>query len=129
MGYRNEEINKFNLQDYLPYSTPTDKDLIQYKQLMMFYIFRAKIYNNQMFYNDLCYQYFGEGYITNVTVDDIKAGCCALSYQAIHKREKMILCQMMNIYNHPKATYHRFTYFYFTEFCKENDIFDNWFYS
>ena len=32
---------------------------------------------------------------------------------------------MMNIYNHLKATYHRFVYFYFADFCKE----DNWFYS
>ena len=41
-----------------------------------------------MFYNDSCYQHFSEGYITNFTVDDIKAGCRVLSYRAFHKREK-----------------------------------------
>ena len=34
----------------------------------------------------------------------------------------------MNIFNHSKAIYHRFTYFYHAEFCKD-DIFNNWFYS
>ena len=56
-----KKFDKFNLQDYLSYSIPTEEDLIQCKQLMMFYI-------------------FGEGYITNFTVDDIKAGCYVLSY-------------------------------------------------
>ena len=88
----------------------------------MLYIFRAKIYIDQLFYNDLCYRYFREGYITIFTVDDIKAGCRVLSYQAIHKKEKMILCQMMNIYHHTEAIYHRFTYFYKTEICKKDDI-------
>ena len=41
----------------------------------MFYIFGAKIYKYDTFYNDLCYQYFGEEYITNFTADEIKAGC------------------------------------------------------
>ena len=59
------------------------------------------MYNDQLFYNDLCYQYFGEGYITSFTVGDIKAGCRVLSHQTMKKREKMILCQMINIYNHP----------------------------
>ena len=39
LGYRNEEIEKFNLQDYLLFSIPTEEDLMQCKQLMMFYIF------------------------------------------------------------------------------------------
>ena len=102
LTYTKDEIKKFNLQESLQYSILTEEDLIQFKHLMMFYISWAKIYNDQLFYNDLCYQYFGEGYITNFTVDDIKAGCHALSYQAIHKREKMMLYQMMNIYNHSK---------------------------
>ena len=88
MGYINEEIYKVNLQDNSLYSIPTKEDLIQCKQLIMFYICRAKIYNDQMFYNDLCYQYFGEGYNTNFKVDDIKASYRVLSYQAFHKREK-----------------------------------------
>ena len=33
-----------------------------------------------MFYNDLCHQYFGEGYITNFTIDDIRTDCRVLSY-------------------------------------------------
>ena len=82
-----------------------------------------------MFYNDLCYQCFGEDYITNFTVDDIKAGCCVLSYQTFHKTEKMILCQMMNTYNYPQAIYHCFTYFYFTDLHNKDDIFNNWLYS
>ena len=45
LGYTNVEINKFNLQDNLLYSIPTKKNLIQCKQLIMFYIFQAKIYN------------------------------------------------------------------------------------
>ena len=59
LGYANEEINKFNLKDYVSYSIPTEKDLIQCKHLIMFYIFRAKIYDDQMFYNN---------YATNVLV-------------------------------------------------------------
>ena len=35
----------------------------------------------------------------------------------------------MDIYNHPQAIYYRFTYFYQTEFHKEDDIFNNWFIS
>ena len=129
LGYENEKINKFNLQNYASYSIPTHKDLIQCKQLIMFYIFRAKIYNDQMFYNDLCYQYFGEGYITNFSVEDTKAGCCVLSNRAYHKRDKMILCQMMNIYDESKKLYDRFTYFYLTEFRNNIQIFNNWFFS
>ena len=53
LGYTKADINKFNLEDYLSYSIPTGQDLIQCKQLIVFYIFRAKIYNDQMFYNDL----------------------------------------------------------------------------
>ena len=109
MGYTNEDINKFNLQDYLLYSIPTEEDLIQYKQLIMFYILRAKVYNDQILYNDLCCQYFGEGFITNFIVDDIKSGFCVHSYQVYHKREIMTLCQMMNIYIRPQAISHRFT--------------------
>ena len=75
LGYTNEEIIKFNLQDNSLYSIPTQEDLIQCKQLLMFYIFGAKIYKYDTFYNDLCYQYFGEEYITNFTADEIKAGC------------------------------------------------------
>ena len=39
-----------------------------------------------MFYNNLCYQYFGEGCITNFTVDDAKAGCHAVLYQVYEKK-------------------------------------------
>ena len=95
----------------------------------MFYIFRTKIYDDQIFYNDLCHRYFGVVYITNFTVNDIKASCCVLLCRAIHKREKMIMFQMMNIFNNLQALYHCFTYFYFTEFGKDDDIFNNWFYS
>ena len=122
-------LTKLNLQDYLSYSIPTKEDLIQCKQLIMFHIFRAEIYNDQIFYNDLCYQYFGKGYITNFTVDDIKAGCCVFSYQAFHKTEKMTLCQMMNKYNHPQAIHQHFTCFYFTEFHNEDHTFNNYFFS
>ena len=118
MGYTNEEIDKFNLQDYLLYSIPTEEDLTQCKQLMMFYIFRTKIYNEQIFYDDICYWYFGEGYITKFTDDDTKAGCRVLSYWAIDKKEKITSCQTMNIYNHPQAIYLRFTYFYYAELKK-----------
>ena len=128
LTYKKDEIDKFTLQDYSLYSIPSEKDLIQCKQLIMWYIFRAKIHKDQLFFNDLCYQYFGEGYITNFAVDDIKAGCRALMYQAIHKKEKMILCQMMNIYNQTEAIYCRFIYFYHAEFRKD-DIFNDWFYS
>ena len=58
LGYTNEEINKLNLQDNSLYSVHPEEDLIQCKQSIMFYIFRAKIYKDQLFYNDLCYQYF-----------------------------------------------------------------------
>ena len=124
MTYTNDKIDKFNLQDYSLFSIPTEEYLIQCKQLMMSFIFWAKIYNDQLSYNDLCDQYFGEGYITNSTFNDIKADCRALIYPAIHKREKMTLCQIMNIYNHPEEIYHCFTYFYFAEFCTD-DIFNN----
>ena len=80
-----------------------------------------------MFYNDLCYQYFGEGYKKKFKVDDIKAGCRVLSYRAFNKREKMIVWQMMNIYNHPQAIYHRFLYFYKIEFHNKDHLFNNWF--
>ena len=93
----------------------------------MFHIFQAKIYKDQIFYNDLFYLYFGEGYITNFTVDDIKAGRCVLSHQAYYKREKMTLYQVMNIYNHSQAIYKRFTNFYNTEFHKKDHIFYNFF--
>ena len=36
---------------------------------------------------------------------------------------------MMNIYNHPQAIYHRFTYYYKTEFHNKDHIFNNWFIS
>ena len=46
-GYTKEDINKFNLQDYLSYSIPIEEDLIQCKQLIIFYIFIAKICKDQ----------------------------------------------------------------------------------
>ena len=82
-----------------------------------------------MFYNDLYYQYFGEGYIINFTVDHIKSSRYALSYQVFHKNNKMTLCQMMKIYNHLQALYHRFTYFYKTEFHNKDFSFNNCFFS
>ena len=39
LSYTNEEINRFFLQDHLLYSIPTEKDLIQCKQLIMFHFF------------------------------------------------------------------------------------------
>ena len=39
----------------------------------------------------------------------------------------MILCVIINIYNHPQAIYHRFTYFYNIEFHNKDHIFNNWF--
>ena len=57
----------------------------------MFYIFRTKIYKDQMFYNDLCHRYFIEGYITNFILDDIKAGCRILLCQAYHREKKDIV--------------------------------------
>ena len=129
LEYKNEEINKLTLQDNSLHSIQTQKDLIQCKQLTMFHIFQAKIYKDQIFYNDLFYLYFGEGYITNFTVDDIKAGRCVLSHQAYYKREKMTLYQVMNIYNHSQAIYKRFTNFYNTEFHKKDHIVNNLFFA
>ena len=59
--------------------------------------------SSQNIYNELCYQYFGKGYVTNFTDNDIKAGRRVLSYRALHKKENMTLIQMMNIYNHSQA--------------------------
>ena len=67
--------------------------------------------------------------MTNFTVDGINSGCHVLSYQVYHKNKKMTLCQMMNIYNHPQAVFHRFTYFYKTEFHYNDHSFNNWFIS
>ena len=53
LGYTNEEINKFNLQDNSLYSIPTEEGLIPCQLLLIFYIFRAKIYKDQMLFNDL----------------------------------------------------------------------------
>ena len=39
----------------------------------------------------------------------------------------MTLCQMMNIYNHPQAIFHRFIYFYYTEFLGKDHTFNIFF--